>query len=98
MNIIKKQLTPQQKKRLERVAKLVSDSPIAITQHLFDIEERLDKEVPTHLQNILDKVKGAKGEDGVDGKKGDKGEKGEPGNRGNDGKNGERGEQGETRY
>lgn len=91
MNLKKTQLNPKQLKRLEKMAKLATNSPLAITEHLFDIEDRLDKEMPV-IANILEKVRGEKGEKGdkgEDGKNGEKGDKGETGKDGIDGKNGE---------
>ena len=56
-----KQLTETQKKRLQRLVELSKNGETAILEFLFDIEDRIEQELPA-LHNILSKIKGDKGD------------------------------------
>lgn len=69
-------LTPQQRRKLEKLAKIIDEGDIAILEHLLEIEDRIeetstkiDRKIPD-LDNVLRAVKGKDGEDGKTPKKG----------------------------
>jgi hypothetical protein len=98
-------LTPKEKRKLEKLAKLFDEGDLAIAEHLLEIEERLEEEVP-QIKDVLSRVRGDKGDKGEDGEQGPQGERGEDGSDGaqgpvgpagkdgRDGKDGKDGKQG----
>lgn len=81
-------LTPQQKRKLLKLAKLADEGEVAIVEHLLELEEKIEESVPKIkevMETVVGKVKGEKGD------KGDKGDTGEKGERGEKGDQGERG-------
>lgn len=103
------QLNPQQKRKVDKLLKLSKEGSLAITAHLFELEEKIDEEIP-QIKNIISKVQGVDGKDGKDGKDGYTPKKGvdyfdgEDGYTpqkgvdyfdGKDGKDGEKGERGD---
>lgn len=68
-------LSPQQERKLKKVARLVEDGDFAITEHLFELEEKVDEclemvdskveemkgMVSPNLNNILEQIKGKDG-------------------------------------
>lgn len=78
------QLTDKQRKRLDKLAKVLDGGDLAIVQQIAEVEDRLDEvasQIPA-LRQAVDGVDGAKGE------KGDTGAPGAPGQPGRDGKDG----------
>lgn len=57
------ELTPQQKKKLLKLAKLADEGNLAIAEHLFEIEEKMEAEIP-EIKDIISRVKGDKGDIG----------------------------------
>lgn len=95
-----KNLTPQQVKKLKKLAAVLDNGNVAILEHLFELEEsidekleKLDGRVP-NLDAVLASVRGKKGEQGEKGEKGDRGEPGKNGRDGIDGRNGKDGKDG----
>ena len=105
-----KDLTPQQQRKIEKIASVVADGELAIIEHIFELEERFDetvnkiKETVPNLDDVLKTIKGKDGIDGIDGEdsvipgpkgdRGDKGDKDDPGINGKDGKEGKNGREG----
>jgi hypothetical protein len=93
-------LSPEQVRRLEKLAKLLDDGNLAILEHLFEIEEKIDAKVEEmkasvpDVYKILEAVQLQDGEDGEDGKDGAQGEKGDKGDKGDTGEKGEKGDPG----
>lgn len=83
------ELSPQQIRKLKKLAKVVDEGNIAILEHLFEIEEKIPD-----IDKILSSVRGKDGDDGEKGEKGDKGDRGERGDKGIDGKDGRDGRDG----
>lgn len=98
--------TPKQQARIKRVSKIVKDGLPAIVEAIFDLEDKVEKdiadvkEVATESklpQEILEKirmVRGDQGEKGETGERGIQGEKGDKGDKGEDGKDGRDGTDG----
>ena len=61
------QFTPKQKRRLERIAELVELGPLALAKYLFDLEEKIDEEIP-EIKNLMARVKNDPGYTPVKGK------------------------------
>lgn len=88
-----KELTSQQKRKIEKLAKIVKLGDIATLEHLIEVEDKLDETITTvdtkiqelNLNKILERIKG---KNGVDGEQGIQGYKGDNGTDGKDGKNG----------
>lgn len=104
-----KQLTPQQLRKLRKIADVVKKGDVAILEYLFEMEEEMAKvmdkmpDLPKILESVrgVEGEKGEKGDTGKQGEKGDKGEKGdsvrgEKGERGDKGDKGERGNDGKN--
>lgn len=87
------ELDPRQQRRLERAAKLVEGGEVAIMEHLVEIEERLDDEIP-QIVDVISRVKGDKGDQGEVGPVGPIGPIGPQGPAGIDGKDGRDGKDG----
>jgi hypothetical protein len=75
------ELTPQQEKKLRKLANLVDQGSVAIIEYLLEIEEKMEQVAPS-LTEVITRMKGDKGE------KGDQGERGEAGRDGTDGVDG----------
>jgi hypothetical protein len=93
-----KTLDPKQKKKLQKIAKVVDEGEFAIVEHLFEIEEKIEAEIPS-IKDVISRVKGDKGDQGNKGETGERGEKGERGEsivgpQGPKGEKGDRGDQG----
>lgn len=56
-----KKLTPQQVNKIKRLADLASKGNIAIVQYLFELEDKLDIEIP-QIKDLISRVKGDKGD------------------------------------
>lgn len=54
-------ITPQQKKKLERILKLGKEGLPALLEYLFEIEEKIETEIPT-LRTLMKDIKGEKGD------------------------------------
>lgn len=54
-------LTPQQRRRLEKLLKVEQEGVTGILEYLFEIEEKIDTEIPS-IKDIISKVKGEKGD------------------------------------
>lgn len=87
------ELSPQQLRRLKKLAEVLDKGNLAVLDHLFEIEEKLDSQMPD-LNKVLESVRGQKGEVGAKGDKGDKGDRGEKGDNGKDGRDGREGKDG----
>lgn len=61
------EFTEKQKKRLERIAELIQLGPIALAKYLFDLEEKIDAEIPA-ITNVMERIKGDPGYTPVIGK------------------------------
>src|SRR5690349_16849709 len=84
MSIDLSQLTDKQKKKLQKLTKLMETGDVALLEHLFEMEEKMDEmmekcmsemekvrnEAVPKLQDVLDQVKGAPGKDAYVPKKG----------------------------
>lgn len=57
-------LTPQHKKKIEKMAKIIGGGNIAIAKHLLEIEDKIDAEIPS-MRDIISRMKGDKGDDAV---------------------------------
>jgi hypothetical protein len=55
------QLTPQQKRKLEKLVKIVAEGNVAIAEYLYELEQKLDSEIPG-MKDVLLKIKGDKGD------------------------------------
>lgn len=80
-------ITAQQRKRLERLSKVVDNGQFAILEHLFDIEERFEgkmSEIESKIPNLDSITAAIKGKDGADGREGKDGRDGRDGNDGGD--------------
>lgn len=88
-------LDPKQKRKLEKLAKVVDEGELALAEYLFEIEEKIDEEIPS-IKDVISRVKGEKGDKGDAGLKGDKGEQGKSvaGPQGPTGSKGEKGDKG----
>lgn len=56
------QLTDKQKKKAERIIKLVEEGNLAIAEHLFDIEEKFDEHIQklqTEFKERVDEIRGS---------------------------------------
>jgi hypothetical protein len=82
--------TPQQKRKLEKLAKVMKDKELGILEYLFEVDEKVDELLPD-MKNVISQIKGEKGSEGEQGVKGDKGDKGMDGKDGRDGKDGKNG-------
>lgn len=80
------ELTPKQKKNLQRLAKIVDKGNIGVFEHLIELEDRMEEEIPS-IKDVISRVKGEKGDKGEKGEKGEKGTAGRNGLNGRDGKN-----------
>lgn len=93
-------LTPQQQKRFDRLAKLADKGLLAIVEHLFDLEETFDEKIGKvtssipDLETVAEKIRGEDGLDGDDGKDGRDGVDGRDGKDGINGVNGRDGKDG----
>ncbi len=99
------ELNPKQKRKLEKLSKVVDEGNLAVVEHIFELEEKLDsdiaeiKKIATENKlppEIVAKIKTVKGEKGDKGDKGDIGNDGKDGTNGRDGKDGKQGERGES--
>lgn len=54
-------INPKKLKRFEKIAKLADEGLGAVTEHLFEIEDRLDEELPK-VTDIIERMKGDKGD------------------------------------
>ena len=94
------ELTPKQQKKIQNIAEVVDKGNIAIAKMIFELEDKIDEQVP-NFEEITKRISvKIKGKDGDKGEKGDKGERGETGRsiqgiKGDKGEKGERGEKGE---
>lgn len=88
-----RQLTEKQKKRLEKLAKVLDGGSIAIVQQIAEVEDKLE-EVASQIPEFRQAVDGEKGEQGIQGEKGAPGADGRPGRDGVDGKDGRDGKDG----
>lgn len=71
-----KEITQQQKRKINRIAKLMDEGPLAITEHLFEVEERIDEALLSFeekleslkntfspdLMSVLEQVRGKDGD------------------------------------
>lgn len=55
------EITQEQRKKLERLLKVEKGGIAGILEYLFEIEEKIDKDIPT-IKGLLSKVKGDKGD------------------------------------
>lgn len=96
------QLSPAQIKKLQKLAKVMDEGNLAILEHLFEIEETIDKRIEEvrdslpNMEKIADKIQGKRGPQGLQGPMGPKGDSitGPMGPQGPQGPRGERGPQG----
>jgi hypothetical protein len=102
-------LSPQELKKLEKLAKVLDGGDVALLGQIDNLEEKVDAEI-SKVQAVVSealsiaeqtkKMQGERGEDGKDGATGEKGdrgergEKGDPGAPGKDGKDGAPGRDG----
>jgi hypothetical protein len=71
------ELTPQQQRKLEKLTKVVNQGDLAILEHLFELETKIDevKEEIPDLDDVLESVKGQPGKDSdIAGPQGEPGE------------------------
>lgn len=66
------ELTPQQEKKLKRLAKLADEGELSILEYLMEIEDKVDS-MPS-LKEIVDQVRGNPGKDGPQGLQGPSGD------------------------
>jgi Collagen triple helix repeat (20 copies) len=92
------ELTPQQQKKLLRLAKIADNGEISIVEEINLLDDRIDtvdekatKALEREIVNGVDGKDGIDGKDGVDGKNGSDGKNGLNGKDGKDGINGEDG-------
>lgn len=86
----------RQQAKLKKIHNVVKNGNLGIIAHLFELEDKLEKEIPSIL-DVISRVKGEKGEQGIQGEKGETGDiglQGIQGERGIDGKNGKDGRDG----
>lgn len=82
--------TPEQLKKLERLAKVIDGGDIALLNQVIELDEKLDE----IARKTDDAVSVAKETRKMKGDKGERGEKGDTGKNGRDGKDGKRGKDG----
>lgn len=87
--------TPQQLKKLEKLAKVLDGGDIALLTELNALEDRLEG-IEGQLPALREAEDGDKGEQGVQGERGERGEKGDKGENGKDGVDGTNGKDGEN--
>lgn len=58
------ELTPQQKRKLEKIADIADQGIVALAKYLFELEEKLDAEIPS-VKNLMERIKGDKGDNYV---------------------------------
>ena len=65
------ELTPKQRRKLEKIAKVVAEGELAIAEHILELEdkfeeavEQIKKDVP-NLDKILESIRGEDGDDYV---------------------------------
>jgi len=56
------QITPQQEKKLKKIIALGEQGLPALLEYLFELEEKMDKDIPT-IKGLIAKVKGDKGDE-----------------------------------
>lgn len=80
----------KQLKRLKKLADVIDRGEVALIEHIFEIEEKLEeiKNSAPNIDEILKSIPNGVGERGEKGDKGDKGERGERGLPGRDGVDG----------
>lgn len=94
-------LTIQQERKLKKIVSIVEKGPLAVAEHLFEIEQSFEDKVNEIKQNVPDlekvlkTVKGNTGEQGPQGEVGPQGERGPEGLQGIPGEKGDKGERGE---
>ncbi len=54
------EFTPQQKRRLERIAEVIESGPLALAKFIFELEEKIDEAIPD-TKSLLAKVRGNDG-------------------------------------
>lgn len=89
-------MTPQDIRKLTKLAAILDKGSIAVLEHLLEMEgtiSDLEKKIPD-LDAVLKAVKGVPGDVGEKGDKGDKGDRGEKGETGEKGEQGMTGESG----
>jgi len=55
------ELPESKRKKIEKLANLADKGLLAVTEHLFELEERLDEEIP-QIKDVISRVKGDKGD------------------------------------
>ena len=99
------ELTPKQQKKLKNIAEVVDNGNIAIAKMIFDLEDKIDEQLPNFeelTKKIAVKIKGNTGDRGEKGEQGDKGDagksiqgaKGDKGDKGDKGEKGDKGDRG----
>ena len=90
------QPTPQQIKKLERLAKVLDNGDIELLTQLDQLEQRIEGELEEVKAVVNEAVTIAAETQKMQGEKGEKGEKGDPGSPGIDGKDGRDGKDGKN--
>lgn len=88
------QLSPEQEKKLRRLAKALDNKEIGVLEVLDEVEAKLEQDIETIYAVVQEALAIAEQTKKLEGKKGDKGEKGERGLDGKDGKDGRDGKDG----
>lgn len=97
-----KELSPQQLKKLERLAKVLDNGDVELLKQIDELEDKVDTEIQavqsavTDALSIAEQTKKMQGEQGVQGERGERGEKGDKGENGKDGVDGTNGKDGEN--
>lgn len=87
-------LTPQQLRKLKKLADVIDKGNVAFLEHLFEIEETIDEKIASleakipDVENVVSSVRGKQGKAGDKGERGDKGDKGDKGDTGPAGRDG----------
>jgi hypothetical protein len=86
------ELTPKNKRKVEKLLRVVENGNAAVVEHLFEVEEKIDEVLPEvdkkiesaleripDMKNVLEQIKGKDGKDGesIQGPPGPKGKDGE---------------------
>lgn len=104
------QLSIQQKKKIAKLQELGKAGNVALLKYLFELEEKIDAEIP-EIKNLISRLRGEKGDEGkqgpqgtqgksiigiqgIQGERGIQGVEGEPGRDGRDGIDGVDGQNG----
>jgi hypothetical protein len=89
-------MTPQQLKKLERLAKVLDNGDVELLTQLDQLETKTEKEIQAIYKLVMEALSVAEQTKKLEGKKGEKGDKGERGERGKDGRDGIDGKDGKN--